>query len=33
LAGLILCEEKVRYGRESAAARVLEVVAEEAEEG
>jgi len=29
----MLCEAKVRYGRERAAARVLDVVAEEAEEG
>jgi len=33
LAGLILCEAKVKYGRESAAAKVLEVVADEAEHG
>ena len=29
----MLCEAKVRYGRERAAASVLEVVAEEAEDG
>jgi hypothetical protein len=33
LAGLILWEANVRYGRESAAARVLDVVADEAEDG
>ena len=29
----MLCEAKVRYGKESAAARVLDVVADEAEDG
>ncbi len=29
----MLCEAKVKYGRERAAASVLDVVAEEAEEG
>lgn len=33
MAGLILCEAKVKYGRERAAARVLDVVEEDAEDG
>lgn len=33
MAGLILWDAKVRYGRERAAARVLDVEEEEAEEG
>lgn len=33
MAGLILWEANVRYGRESAAASVLEVVVEEADDG
>jgi hypothetical protein len=31
LAGLILCDAKFRYGRESAAARVLDVEEEDAD--